>query len=349
MDLSVQLGKVRLKNPLICASCEFTMTAAGIKAALDAGAGAVIAKSVNESPQAARQLDTAEYILLNDNWQAVPWDANHAQDASLFCRSGLARTPLDEWLAMLAEMDAYARSKDSYVVGSITVAEAQPAAGIAARMEAAGLRWIELNLSAPHGREAAGGAVRQITATEIVADYVRQVRRAVRVPLAVKLTAQSDDPLALARVAIAEGADMLVMTGRTPGFMPDIETHKPILHSWAAIGGRWALPASLYWVSKCRRNVSREIPIIGTNGARYAEDVLRFLLSGARAVELASVVMTNGPRIFVQMLEQLGQYCSRKNISHLEELIGKAADAAATYAELPVISRPGYPWDRFGA
>lgn len=347
MDLSIHLGKIRLKNPLICASCEFTMTAAGIKAALDAGAGAVIAKSVNESPQAARQLDTAEYALLDDNWHVTPWEDNRAQDASLFCRSGLAKTPLSEWLTMLAEMDAYARSKDSYVAGSITVAEAGPAAEIAGRMEAAGLRWVELNLSAPHGREAAGGAVRQITATEIVAEYVRQVRRAVRVPLAVKLTAQADDPLQLARVAIAEGADMLVMTGRTPGFMPDIETHKPILNSWAAIGGRWALPSSLYWVSKCRRNVSQEIPIIGTNGARYAEDVLRFLLSGARAVEMASVVMTSGTQVFSSMIVELEKYCERKNVSSLEELVGKAADAAATYGELPVIKRTGYPWDRF--
>ena len=323
------------------------MSAAGIKAALDAGAGAVISKSVNESPQAARQLDTAEYVLLDNNWHVIPWEGSHAQDASLFCRSGLAKTPLDEWLTMLAGMDAYAHSKDSYVVGSITVAEAEPAAEIAARMEAAGLRWIELNLSAPHGREAAGGAVRQITATEIVADYVLRVRRAVSVPLAVKLTAQADDPLELAKVAIAEGADMLVMTGRTPGFMPDIETHKPILNSWAAIGGRWALPTSLYWVSKCWRNVSREIPIIGTNGARYAEDVLRFLLSGARAVEMASVVMTNGPQVFSSMIAELEKYCKRKNISRLEELVGRAAAAAATYGELPVIERAGYPWDRF--
>src|SRR5947209_3023398 len=347
MDLSVQLGKLRLKNPLICASCEFTMTTAGIKAALDAGAGAVIAKSVNESPQAARQLDTAEYVLLDDNWHVIPWEDSHAQDASLFCRSGLARTPLHEWLPMLAELDAYARSKDSYVVGSITVAEAEPAAEIAAKMEAAGLRWIELNLSAPHGREAAAGAVRQITATETVADYVRRVRRAVSVPLAVKLTAQSDDPLELARVAIGEGADMLVMIGRTPGFMPDIETQKPILNSWAAIGGRWALPSSLYWISKYWRNVSREIPIIGTNGARYAEDVLRFLLSGARAVEMSSVVMTNGPQTFSSMIRELQSYCEAENVSRLEELVGKAADAAATYGELPMISRSGYPWDRF--
>lgn len=53
------LGRIQLTNPIICASSEFTMTLEGIRAALKASAGAVIAKSVNEAPGAARQLDIA--------------------------------------------------------------------------------------------------------------------------------------------------------------------------------------------------------------------------------------------------------------------------------------------------
>src|SRR5690349_5651219 len=143
MDLSVELGKIRLKNPLICASSEVTMTADGIRAAIDSGAGAVISKSVNESPQAARQLSTADYALLGDDWRVVPWDApaSERSHASLFCRSGLAQMPLEDWLKMLADLDGYARKKGSIVAGSITVAQAAPAAEIAAKMQAAGLRW----------------------------------------------------------------------------------------------------------------------------------------------------------------------------------------------------------------
>lgn len=343
MDLSISLGKIQLKNPLICASSEATMTAAGIRAAIDAGAGAVIAKSVNESPDAARQLSTADYVLLDDHWQVTPWNSSNRRDASLFCRSGLAQMPLEEWLKMLAEVDSYALGKNCIVAGSITVAKPEPAAEIAARMQAAGLRWVELNLSAPHGREA--HAVAQVTAEGAVRDYVRLVRGRVTLPLAVKLTAQADDPLVLARIAVEEGADMLVMTGRVQGFMPDIETQKPILGSWGAIGGGWALPASLYWVSKCWRNVSRKVPIIGTNGARSADDVLRFLLSGARAVELASAVITNGPQIFTEMISDLERYCERKQVGRLDELVGKAADQALTYSELPAIERTRYPWE----
>jgi dihydropyrimidine dehydrogenase (NAD+) subunit PreA/dihydroorotate dehydrogenase (NAD+) catalytic subunit len=341
-DLSIELRKIQLKNPVICASSEITMSAEGIRAAIDAGAAAVVAKSVNESPAAAAQLDKADYMLLDDDFRPVAWTSPDRLKASLFCRSGLAKTPLDEYLPMLADLDRYAQSKQGYVVGSITVAAANPAAEIAARMQQAGLRWIELNLSAPHGRES--GAVSQISGRDAVRDYVRTVRRAVSLPLAVKLTAQADDPLSLAATAIQEGADMIVLTGRVQGFMPDIETHRPALNSWGAIGGHWALPASLYWVSKAWRIVSREVPILGSNGARSAEDVIRFLLSGARAVEIASAAITNGPNVFSSILDDLRSYCERKKIVRIRELIGKAVDAALTYDQISP-KAAGYPWE----
>ncbi len=344
--ISADLGRIRLKNPIVCASSEFTMTLAGIRAALDAGAGAVIAKSVNEAPGAARQLDIAEYVMLDSGGAIVPWERAEL-DASLFCRSGLAQTPLDQWLEMLARADAEARTHDAYVAGSITVAAAAPAARIAAAMEAAGLRWIELNLSAPHGREAVDGAVRQVSDAEAVHEYVRQVRAATTVPLTVKLTAQTGDPLALAERAIAAGADMLVLMGRLQGFMPDIETMQPILGSAGAIGGRWSLPLTLYWISRCFKALPQEIPLLATNGVRTGDDIVRAILSGARGVEIASVMLARGAGVIGEMLAGLGAYCARKGIARLDEIVGRASDAALGYGALPPTKRTSYPWDRF--
>lgn len=345
-DLSTDLGRISLKNPLICASSEFTMTVEGMRAALKAGAGAVIAKSINESPAAARQLDIADYVLLDSNWQIAAWDDQPA-DVSLFCRSGLAQTPLDQWLEILARMDHEARAQDAYVAGSITVADAAPAARIAAAMEAVGLRWIELNLSAPHGREAANGAVRQVADSENVYEYVRQLRAATSATLTVKLTAQTADPLALAGQALRAGADMLVLMGRFPGFVPDIETCRPLLGSAGAIGGRWALPLTLYWISKCYKAMPAGVPLIATNGVRTGEDVIRALLSGARAVEIASAVLVRGPSVFAEMLTGIIAWSERKGLRRLAEIVGGAADAAASYSELAPLERAHYPWARF--
>lgn len=345
-DLSADLGRLRLKNPIICASSEFTMTLEGIRAALKAGAGAVIAKSVNEAPGAARQLDIAEYVLLDSGWTVSPWEGA-GLEASLFCRSGLAQTPLDRWLEMLAQADREARAYDAYLAGSITVAAAAPAAQIAAAMEAAGLRWIELNLSAPHGSEAVGGAVRQVSDAEVVYDYVHQVRAATTVPLAVKLTTHAGNPLALAERALAAGADMLVLMGRFQGFMPDIETMQPILGSAGAIGGRWALPLTLYWISRCFKTLPTTTPLVATNGVRVGDDVIRALLSGARAVEVASAVLARGAGVMGEMLAGLQAYCARKGIARLDEILGCAADASLGYGELAPVKRADYPWNRF--
>jgi len=107
------------------------------------------------------------------------------------------------------------------------------------------------------------------------------------------------------------------------------------------------LPASLYWVSKCWRAIPRTVPLIGTNGARGAADVIRFLLSGARAVELASVVLSNGPEVFTHILAELQTYGERKQIARMVDIVGKAADAALPYGALPAVSRSAYPWDRY--
>src|SRR5438093_10743838 len=72
-DASVIAAGLELKNPVIAGSGEATMTREGILAALEAGAAAVVAKSINESDAAKRQLATAEYVLLDADWRGLPW------------------------------------------------------------------------------------------------------------------------------------------------------------------------------------------------------------------------------------------------------------------------------------
>src|SRR5437763_15102958 len=115
-DTLVTAAGLELKNPVIAGSGEATMTREGILGALEAGAAAVVAKSVNESEAARRQLETAEYLLLDHEWRPLPWGPA-PRAASLFCRSGLPAQPVERWVDMLAECDDAARQRDSYVVG----------------------------------------------------------------------------------------------------------------------------------------------------------------------------------------------------------------------------------------
>ncbi|KAA9163572.1 dihydroorotate dehydrogenase [Amycolatopsis acidicola] len=337
-DLSTTLGPLRLKNPVMAASSEATMTEDGIRACLDAGAGAVVAKSVNESPAAARQLYIADYALLGDDGDPVEWQQRTGGE-TLLCRSGLASR--DGWLEMLKRANNHARGLGAHVFGSITVADPEPAAEIAREM-AEVVPAIELNVGAPHGREAR--AVKQITGPEMVAQYTRTVRDAVDVPLIVKLPAQADSPQALAAAARDAGADVVAMIGRFNGFWPDPLTSEPVLGSWGAVGGPGMLPVSLYWVSKTFA-ADRETPLIGTNGARSAADIARFLLSGARAVEVASAVLLNGPGVLGNLVTGLDEVLAAGGYTRAADAIGAAVDRARAYADIPPNPEPLRPWE----
>ena len=72
-SLTTTLGRVTLKNPLIAGSAEHLIEVDGIRRALKAGVGAVVVKSVNELEAARDQLQRAEYLLLDENWNPVKW------------------------------------------------------------------------------------------------------------------------------------------------------------------------------------------------------------------------------------------------------------------------------------
>jgi dihydroorotate dehydrogenase (NAD+) catalytic subunit len=322
-DLGVTVAGLRLKNPVIAGSGEATASADDIRACLDAGAAAVVAKSVNESVAARAQLRAAEYVLLDADLVARPLGPASRTD-SLFCRSGLLDVDLDEWIAELAALDRDAG--DAYVVPSVIVAEVDEAVRLARSCEAAGLRWLELNVGAPHAEEAAEGAI----ATGV--ELVEHVRRSVSIPLTVKLRA--GDSVA---DALAAGANAICLATRAMAFVPDLESRRPVLGTFAAIGGAWALPLTLREVAKAHL-AHPDASIVGTNGARNGRDVARFLLAGASAVALTTAVITDGPEILRQSVAQLEQYCTEQGVA-ARELIGEAARHVHTYEEVAIERR----------
>ena len=330
-DLAVRLAGLRLKNPVICAAGEMTSTAAQLRAAVDAGAAAVVAKSANESEAARAQLAAAEYVALDPEWR--PAADPTAAGTSLLNRSGLVAVAFDEWLATLASADAYAAERDAFVIASLIVADLERAAEMAAAIEAAGVRCLELNLGAPHGGEAEAGAIETVHAAARAAEVVARVRRAVTIPLLVKLTADGTDVLAIASAAHGAGADALVIGGRHLGFLPDPETRRPVLGTYAAIGGGWALPLSLRWVAKARERLGPGVDLVASNGVRSGADVIRCLLAGASAAELYTVVHHAGPAALTGILDEVAAGARRAGADRVADLIGEAADNTLTYAQ----------------
>ena len=296
------------------------MTEAGIRAALTAGAAGVIAKSVNERPEAARQLDLADYITL---------DAGGGR--SLFNRSGLTFRNTAEWFRAIAAIDREAASTGRFVAASIVLAGTEGAVAIAAMAREAGLRVFELNVGAPHASEATPGAISQETDPARLRDLVVQVRRATEgMALWVKLTGLSPNLPALAVAARDGGADTVCMMGRFMAMIPDLDTFAPVLGTSAAYGGGWALPIVCRFLALSRRAVGPTFPLVGTNGVRSGADVARMALAGASAVEVLSIIMHDGFGAISRMIAELDGFLAARGLD-FAALTGQTADRLAGY------------------
>jgi len=331
-NLATNIGNITLKNPLICGSSEHFIELSGIEKALKAGAGAVVIKSTNESDAAKEQLSKTDYALLDSEFKQLDWNFAPPRDASLFNRSGLHPKPFDEWLTLAASADALAATYDAYVVASLIPASIEKLIKNAIAVEKAGIRILEVNVGAPHGDEAAKGAILLEREAAHIGAITAALRKAVSIPLWIKLSGQSSEIPSMVEAAKDAGADAITLMGRYMGFVPDIETQEPILGTHAAIGGPWALPLTAHYLVKSRVKVGTAYPLMATNGARDGHDIIRFMLSGASAVQMTSAIFTGGYEVISNSVEQLETYLNKKNMD-ASDLIGATADRAGTYAE----------------
>jgi dihydroorotate dehydrogenase (NAD+) catalytic subunit len=330
--LRVRLGRLTLLNPVICGSGEPVMTEAGIRAALNAGAAGVIAKSVNEQPAGARQLDRADYAWLDREQTRI----DHADPGgALFCRSGLSQRDHGDWFAAIAAIDREAARGGQFVAASLVFGGPEGAVQLAKLARSAGLRVFELNVGAPHAQEAQPGAINQQTDVAELTTLVRAVRDAVGdMVLWVKLTGLTPNIPALARAAADGGADSVIAMGRSLAMVPSLDDFTPVLGSSAAYGGAWAVPIVCRYLALSRQAVGASFPLIGTNGVRQSGDLLRMLLAGAWATEVLTIVMMEGFGALTRLRTEVLEFVSARGTS-VEDLIGKAADKLGRYSDQP--------------
>jgi dihydroorotate dehydrogenase (NAD+) catalytic subunit len=205
---------------------------------------------------------------------------------------------------------------------------------MARQIEQAGIRVLELNIGTPYAREAKKHTVTTELDPARVELIVSTVRKAIKIPIWVKTTGQSERVPDLADAAFRAGAETVVMAGRLLGLIPDVDTLKPMLDTALGVGGYWNLPMTCYWLAVSRAKLGRDKPLIGINGAQNGLDVARMMLAGASAVEIASAVQLRGYDVLSSAVTEFERYLAEKNVSAMD-LIGHAADARKSFAEMP--------------
>lgn len=298
VDLSVDIGAVRLPNPVIAASGTFGY-GTEFGGLVDLGAiGAISVKGLSLAPYdgkpAPRLIETPGGMLNAIGLQNIGVDA--------FLRERLP-----------ALRDAGAR-----IVANFWGDAPEQFAECAARLDGVpGIVALELNASSPNRPEWG-----QILATDptALAEIVRAVRRRVRLPLWVKLSPNVGDVAAVGRAAAGEGADALCAINTLRGMTVDLATRRPRLRAGTGgLSGPAIKPVALAMVQALVRAVA--IPVIGIGGIRTGEDALEFLCVGARAVQVGTATFYD-PSAPVRIAREIGAWCAREGVTAVASVVG---------------------------
>lgn len=299
-ELSVRLGELRFRNPLLLASGIWGESGQSLLGAWNAGAGGVITKSIGSVPRAGFPNPTIETF---ERW-------------GMLNAMGLPNPGIDEYPG---EVEAALRS-GATVIGSIFGGSADEFGRLAERMSRTGVCALELNLSCPH---AEGFGTEVGSTPREVETIVRAAVDRSKLPVIAKITPNTSDPAALARAAERGGASAISAINTLRGIAIDVELARPILsHGLGGLSGPAIKPVGLACVWQIYDAV--QIPILGVGGISRAEDVLEYVMAGARAVELGTAVAFEGIAIFGRLGQDLDRLLDRLGILRLEDAVGRA-------------------------
>src|SRR6188508_1757351 len=183
--------------------------------------------------------------------------------------------------------------------------------------DAEGVHALELNISCPNIKEGGIQFGCSLPGTHAVVSAVRKVTR---LPVIPKLTPNVTDVSSFARAAEEAGADAVSLVNTFLAMAIDVETRRPRLSNIVGgLSGPAIRPIAVRMVYECRRAV--RIPVIGMGGIASARDALEFMIAGATAVQVGTANFAD-PFIWKKLLDGIGEYLRRHDISRIADLVG---------------------------
>ena len=228
----------------------------------------------------------------------VPWYAESISEAS-----GAKAPPMivNIWGGSVDEYAEVARRLSEY-------AAANPASPVGA---------IECNVSCPNVK-AGGHTFGQDSA--VLNGLVTAVRKATSLPLIVKLAPNVPDIKPYVKACEDGGADALALINTIPAMVIDIEKRRPVLaNRTGGLSGRGIHPAAVKVVYDAYR--ATKLPILAMGGVYEAKDAIEFMLAGATAVALGTVLFTD-PGAVSDVYDGMVDYCERHGFKSIAELTG---------------------------
>jgi len=176
---------------------------------------------------------------------------------------------------------------------------------------------IELNISCPNVKE---GGMAFGTSCLSAAQVVKDVRRAYKNELIVKLSPNVTDISEIALAVEAEGADSVSLINTLLGMAINAEKRKPVLSTiTGGLSGPAVKPIALRMVWQVAQAV--KIPVIGLGGIMNAADAIEFLLAGASAIQIGTANFID-PTVSIKVIDGINDYLDRHGFQSVHEIVG---------------------------
>ncbi|QAA33885.1 dihydroorotate dehydrogenase [Clostridium manihotivorum] len=187
----------------------------------------------------------------------------------------------------------------------------------ASKLDKTDIDMIELNISCPNVKS--GGMAFGIKC-EVAEEVVSKVRKVTTKPLMVKLSPNAENIVDMALSCAKAGADSLSLINTVKAMAIDIKKRKPVFdNTFAGLSGPAVKPIALRMVYEVSKAV--DIPVIGLGGIMNANDVIEFLMAGAKAVQLGTVNFVN-PMAAVDIIRDLERFLEEQGIKDINEIVG---------------------------
>lgn len=296
--LSVSIGSLQLKNPVLTASGTFgygdefsDFVDLGRLGGFVVKGTTLLAREGNDYP---RMVETPSGML-----NAV----------------GLQNKGVSHFIERI-----WPRIKDcgSEVIVNVSGASVDDYVAVAERLSALdGLHAIEVNISCPNVKQ---GGMAFGTTTAGAAAVTAALRRAWDRTLIVKLSPNVTDITEIARAVEDEGADSVSLINTLMGMAVDVERRRPCLSTvTGGLSGPAVRPVAVRMVWQVAKAV--KIPVIGLGGITCGRDALEFLMAGATAVQVGTANFLD-PAVTMKIIDEIEDYCARNKISDIREIIG---------------------------
>lgn len=297
MNLSVKIGNLELKNPVMGASGTFGF-GKEYEDFLDVNEiGAIVTKGVTPKPRAGNPgVRIAE-----------------TPSGMLNC-IGLENPGVDAFIYdILPKIKKY----NTAVIVNISAGSVEEYAEMAWRLDIDGVDAVEVNISCPNVKE--GGIVFG-TDPKAATAVTHAVKTHTKKTVIVKLSPNVTDIVQMAKAVEEAGADAISMINTLTGMAIDINTRKPLLGNiTGGLSGPAVKPVALRMVWQVAKAVN--IPIIGMGGIASAEDAIEFLLAGATAVAVGAHNFID-PSALKVIADGISEYMQKHNIEDVNELVG---------------------------